>query len=103
MIPFDPNAKYPKTNQKYLVEGYWSYNNRLYHTHIESRADRAEILYQMGSIMFTDGTCLYFKIRPLQYKESIKVLEHKDNYLSLINKCLDHNIWNVEELNNINK
>ncbi len=81
----------------WMIEGVWSgytsSQSRCVHRHYLTDKDEVE---KLQTIRYTDGTALYLSIKEIKDKKEL--LPDNDNYTSLINQCLKHNIWNVADL-----
>lgn len=72
---------------RYVLEGEWSgyrsSQQRVVHREVIT-AKRAERLKNLSSIKYTDGTCLYIKVREAKYREKVTPIL---GYTSLIAKA----------------
>lgn len=86
---------------RWVIEGTWSgYNSRqsrVVHCEVTHDAKRAEAVRQMGSITYTDGTCLYLSVRELGYRERLSNPK-RNSYGSLISDCIRHGVNTVDAL-----
>lgn len=86
------------SKSRYVLEGEWSgytsSQQRVVHREVVSKKT-AEAANELGSIRYTDGTCLYLSARPCKPREKVQTIL---GYRSLINDCLMLGVSSVAEL-----
>ncbi len=85
---------------RYVIEGTWSgytsRQSRIVHREVTTWENKArKIEAGCPGIRFTDGTWLYLTVRIARPREVVKPIH---GYGSLIESCVRHGVWSVDEL-----
>lgn len=89
------------TSKRFVVEGEWSgYHSgqtRIVHRTVHSGSYRKlrQFCSDVGSIEYTDGTCLRLSVRDCKPRERVTEIR---GYTSLINDCCYHGVSSVAAL-----
>jgi len=84
---------------RWVIEGTWSgythSQEKVVHREVTNNEKFVKALLKLGSITFSDGTCLSIGIRKANYRERVKPI---NGYGALINDCIRHGSRSVTEL-----
>ena len=89
------------TSTRFVVEGTWSgytsSQSRVVHRSVHKPAERKFRAWaeQAGPIQYTDGTCLFLRVRDCKPRERVEV---RNSYGRLIRDCFYADVYRVEDL-----